>query len=171
MKISQEKLDRLKSRARKVGSMAAAGWKDSAKAAGAGAASFYVADFASQKVEALRKDWWALPVAMAVGGHFLRRKSQVAGLAMLGAAGYQGALSYKMKQALDAQNKNAPPPAPDARGMDDDYAPELDAAAVGDPTGSGAPTAGAPSAYDAAALPAPNEYQAYDYSEAAALQT
>jgi hypothetical protein len=34
--------------------------------------------------------WWAMPAALAVAGHFLKRKNAMIGDALIGIAGYQG---------------------------------------------------------------------------------
>lgn len=91
-----------KSRARAVGRFIARGGKTSAVAAVTGVASEFVGRFASEKVEMLRDEWYVLPAVMAASGHFLRRKNEAIGLALLGAAGYAGALNYGFNKASRA---------------------------------------------------------------------
>jgi hypothetical protein len=89
-------------------------YKNQALAFAAGAAAFYVANFAEGKVEALRdpKQWWATPIALGAGGYFAAtRKSgtmQNVGCALLGAAGALGAFKFSTRPAATT-NPNSPP--------------------------------------------------------------
>jgi len=75
------------------------GAKGSAMVAAGGAGSYFLAKFASEKVEFLRSQWYMLPAAMAVGGHFLKRKNAALGAGLLGAAGYAFGVNYDFSQA------------------------------------------------------------------------
>lgn len=90
-----------KSRARRIGRRAAGDLPSSAIAAATGVAAFYIQKLAADNIEMLRRNWWAVPAATAVGGHFLRQMNQPAGLALLGAAGYGGAWGFAAQRAAE----------------------------------------------------------------------
>jgi hypothetical protein len=126
MRISKERLDSLKKsiRARRDGAKGAAkGAKGSALAVGTGAASQYLFAYISQQSSFMRSNWYVTPAAMAVAGHFLKRKNYDAGAALLGAAGFAGATAHQA-------SRFAPSPAP-ASGWDDAGA-LVDASAYGE---------------------------------------
>lgn len=120
---------------------AAGGAKGSAMVAVGGGVAFFAAEFAVQHVDALKSAWWATPVAMGVGGHFLRRKYPTMGGGLLGAAGYALAQNWRQKQMQDALAAQQPG---GAKGLDGDDAGALENAYR--TTGEGAPNEGAPSA-------------------------
>jgi len=84
------------------------GAKGSALVAAGGAGSYFLAKFASEKVDFLRSEWYMLPAAMAVGGHFLKRKHAALGAGLLGAAGYAFGVNYDFSQA--AKKAGVTPP-------------------------------------------------------------
>lgn len=61
---------------------------------GAGAATGVASTYAISAVPFLGQAWWTMPAAMAVMGHFLKRKYPAIGGAMLGIAGYWGYNTY-----------------------------------------------------------------------------
>jgi hypothetical protein len=78
---------------------AAAGWKGSAMSVGAGAATGIASSYAVQSVPFLGQAWWTMPAAMAVVGHFLKRKYPAVGGAMLGISGYWAYNTYMQQKA------------------------------------------------------------------------
>lgn len=98
MAISEKMKERLHSAAKRSATLAkslAMGAKGSALSAGAGAGAYYVASAAREKVEFLQKDY-VLPAVMAVGGHFLKRKSAPMGYALIGIGGFLAAQTYDL---------------------------------------------------------------------------
>jgi hypothetical protein len=53
----------------------------------------------------LGQAWWTMPAAMAVVGHFLKRKYPAVGGAMLGIAGYWGYNTYMQQKGSAATAK------------------------------------------------------------------
>lgn len=96
-------------RARHHAGRAAAGWKGSLMSVGAGAATGFASNYAISAVPFLGQAWWTMPAAMAVVGHFLRRKYPAIGGAMLGIAGYWALNTYQQQKAA---------PAATAKGLD-----------------------------------------------------
>lgn len=127
---------------------AGAGARGSAMTAGAGAAAFFAAEFANQHVKMLSSHYLATPAALAVGGHFLKRKYPTLGAGMLGAAGWSAAANYRIYQAQTAL-------AAGAKGLQWNDAAALESAYGR--TGEGAPDEGAPSADNAGALKGADE--------------
>lgn len=89
------------SRARAIGMSAARGIKGTAIDGVAGVAAYFAHSFASEKVDFVAKHWYAGPVGLALIGHVLKRKPKTMGIgaSLLGAAGYAGALGYKLNKA------------------------------------------------------------------------
>jgi len=92
-------------RVRHHASRAAAGWKGSAMSVGAGAATGIASTYAVSAVPFLGQAWWTMPAAMAVVGHFLKRKYPSVGGAMLGIAGYWGYNTYMQQKSSAATAK------------------------------------------------------------------
>jgi hypothetical protein len=113
MRISKERWDRIKNRARGGAKSAARGAKGSAIAVVAGAAAEIAHAQGTQRVKFLADHWYAGPAVLALGGHFLKRKHHDAGVALLGAAGYAAALAYQA-------NKQSQPSTGQAQGWGDD---------------------------------------------------
>lgn len=66
---------------------------------GAGAATGIASTYAVNAVPFLGQAWWTMPAAMAVVGHFLKRKYPAVGGAMLGIAGYWGYNTYMQQKS------------------------------------------------------------------------
>lgn len=75
------------------------GAKGSAMSTGVGAATYFATQYAVGHVPLLQSRWWAPAVALAVGGHFLKRKSHDAGTALCAIGGYIGGLNYAISTA------------------------------------------------------------------------
>lgn len=149
MRISKERLDKIKARVGSHLRANASSYKNTATAGGVGGAAYYGAKAVGQKVQFLNENWWATPAVMLIGGHMLQRKHAVAGHALAGAAGFYAAMAYDLKQqAAKAQQQQA-------KGLDD-------AAALADRAFEQAP--GVESAQEAAAV---EEASAIDASDAA----
>lgn len=146
----KEKARAAVARAKAAGKYALSGAKGSAMAAGSGAAAYYAGKIASEHVETLRSRWWGIPAALAVGGHFAKKKNVALGAGLLGAAGYAAAIGWEMTKATEkASGSQAQGPGPGA------WAEAADAGRVtggdtgGDASGPadrGAPDDGAPQA-------------------------
>lgn len=102
MKISAAKLQRLKNAGKHHARSAGKGAKGSAIAVGVGAVAEYAGTMAVQKIEMLQKHPYAGPIALAVAGHFGKRKNHDAGTAALGAAGFWAAMTYAAQQGAPA---------------------------------------------------------------------
>jgi hypothetical protein len=89
-------------RVRHYAGNAVSGWKGSAIAVASGAGAGLAAPYA-MRVEFLQTNWWAMPAAFALVGHFLARKHPAVGGALMGVAGYWGYAA--------ASNANAAPTA------------------------------------------------------------
>jgi hypothetical protein len=92
-------------RIRHHASRAGAGWKGSAMSVGAGAATGIASNYAVGAVPFLGQAWWTMPTAMAVVGHFLKRKYPSVGGAMLGIAGYWAYNTYMQQKSGAATAK------------------------------------------------------------------
>ncbi len=85
---------------------AASGWKGSAASAATGIGTGLALPYVVSTLPMLQTvGWWALPGAMALVGHFLKRKNPTIGGALLGIAGLQGLSAF---QASRAQAKGYP---------------------------------------------------------------
>ena len=92
-------------------------YKQTGMCAASGAGAYYLAKVASEKVNFLKDSWWATPLAMAFLGHFLTRKNPAIGHALVGVAGYMGAMAYDWKSQIEKQKTASGQPA--AKGLDD----------------------------------------------------
>lgn len=112
MKISKEKWAAMKARARGAGRRFAGGAKGSAVEGLVGVVGYFAHKTASEKIGFVRDKWWSGPVAMAIGGHVLKKKAKTAqvGTALLGAAGYAGAFGYSMQKAAADTTKGLQSP-------------------------------------------------------------
>lgn len=72
---------------RRFGKMAA-GAKGSLVSVGTGGAVGFASGYALSAVPFLGQAWWTMPIALAVLGHFLKRKNPTVGGALLGVGGY-----------------------------------------------------------------------------------
>jgi hypothetical protein len=93
-----------KSRLRRVAG-AIAGTKGTVMVTAVGFGSYHVAKMASERVNFLRSQWYMLPAAMAVGGHFLKRKNVALGAGLLGAAGYAFGMNWDFASAAKTAGK------------------------------------------------------------------
>lgn len=107
MKISKEKWAAMKARARGAGRRFAGGAKGSAVEGLAGVVGYFAHKTASEKIGFVAQNWYAGPVAMGILGHVLKKKAKTAqlGTAVLGAAGYAGALGYSLNKAAKPETK------------------------------------------------------------------
>lgn len=108
------------SRAKAIGRRAITGGRATAIGAATGAGAFYLGRAIASRVDMVGQNWWAQPAIMAAGGHFLKQKPRFAnvGLALVGAAGYAGALAYEMnKAAQPAETKGLQTPPFDVQGL------------------------------------------------------
>lgn len=64
------------------------GLKGSAFSIASGAAVAGGSSYALSALPFLQTNWWAMPAALALVGHFIKRKNSVIGDALLGTAGY-----------------------------------------------------------------------------------
>lgn len=105
-KHAQEKVDAALKRARSAGAKFAAGGKGTAYSGGTGAACFYAVKMLHEKdasgkprFEFVEKQPYAVPVALAIAGHFVKRKQHDVGAAMVGVAGFTAAAAYDQAKA------------------------------------------------------------------------
>lgn len=73
---------------------AMAGGKGSLISVGTGAGVGALSSYAMSAAPFLQTNWWAMPAALALVGHFLKRKNPAIGGALLGVAGYWGFSGY-----------------------------------------------------------------------------
>lgn len=126
-------------RIRHHGRAALGGAKGTLMGAAAGGAAAYGVGQLAANVEFIRNNWYAPALALAVAGHFLKRRYAGAGQAIIGAAGAIGYYSY----ALTHQGGGAPTGArgfEDATGIQDatgpdagDFATDVNALTDGNP--------------------------------------
>lgn len=93
---------RIRHHARRHGGRMAAGWKGSAASAAAGVGTGIALPYVSSTIPFLQTaGWWAMPGALLLVGHFLKRKNPAIGGALLGIGGmslysaYQGSKTTK----------------------------------------------------------------------------
>lgn len=80
-----------------------AGGKGTVIGVAAGAAAAVVGGYAQTAIPFLgTAGWWAMPAAMALVGHFLKRKNPTLGGAIIGVAGYQAYANYVQSHAATA---------------------------------------------------------------------
>jgi hypothetical protein len=60
-----------------------------------GAAVGVAAPYAISNFSFLQSNWWTMPLAMAMVGHFLQRKNAAVGGALMGVAGYWGYTGFQ----------------------------------------------------------------------------
>lgn len=87
-------------RVRHHGGRALAGGKGSLVALGTGAGTSLASSYVIGAVPFLGGAWWAMPAALAVVGHFLKRKNPAIGGALLGIAGYWGMSQYSATRPI-----------------------------------------------------------------------
>lgn len=154
-------------RAKAAGKYALSGAKGSATAVGSGAAAYYAAKIASEHVETLRSRWWAVPAALAAGGHFAKKKNVALGAGLLGAAGYAAAIGYEMQKATaaasgESSGGQAQGPGPGAWADDGADAGRVMGGDASGPADRGAPDDGAPQAQGFEDVDADVRSEAYD---------
>jgi len=72
----------------------------------AGAAAAVVSGYAQSAIPFLSTaGWWAMPAALALVGHFLKRKNPTIGGAIIGIAGYQAYANYVQSHAVGGTAK------------------------------------------------------------------
>jgi hypothetical protein len=76
---------------------------------GVGGAAYFVAAKAGPKVAFFQTRWWALPSAMLLGGHVIKRWGPEAGSAVCGAAGAMLAMSYYVQASGTATQPGTAP--------------------------------------------------------------
>ena len=87
-------------RARHHAGKALSGAKGTAIGVAVGAASAVVGGYTASAIPFLTTaGWWAMPVAMALVGHFLKRKNPTIGGAIIGIAGYQAYVNFTASHA------------------------------------------------------------------------
>jgi hypothetical protein len=87
-------------RARHHAGRAAAGAKGTLIGAAAGAATAVVGGYAQSAIPFLSTaGWWAMPAALALVGHFLKRKNPTIGGSMIGIAGFMAYGNYVQSHA------------------------------------------------------------------------
>lgn len=84
---------------------ALSGGKGSLLTAGAGAATGLASQYLVGAVPFLGASWWAMPTALALVGHFLKRKNPAIGGGLLGVAGYWAYNAYAQRGAVVATAK------------------------------------------------------------------
>jgi hypothetical protein len=84
-----------------VGRGLARGFKGTLMAGGAGAATFFAHDIATQNITSVQDKPWAIPAGLLVVGHLMKQRQRlvVPGTAVCGAAGYAlgNAINFMMK--------------------------------------------------------------------------
>jgi len=82
---------------------ALAGGKGTLLSVGTGAGVGALSSYAISAAPFLGQNWWAMPAAIALVGHFLKRKNPAIGGALLGVAGYWGISTYMSSRASSAK--------------------------------------------------------------------
>ena len=82
---------------------ALAGGKGTLLSAATGAATGALSAYAVSAVPFLASNWWAMPAALTLVGHFLKRKNPMIGGALLGVAGYWAYNSFMASRAQTAK--------------------------------------------------------------------
>jgi hypothetical protein len=70
-----------------------------------GAAVGVAAPYAISNFSFLQANWWTMPLAMALVGHFLQRKNAAVGGALMGVAGYWGYTGFQNSRGAPATAK------------------------------------------------------------------
>jgi len=65
-----------------------------------GAAVGVTAPYAISNFSFLQANWWTMPLAMALVGHFLQRRHAAVGGALMGVAGYWGYTGFQNSRAM-----------------------------------------------------------------------
>lgn len=87
-------------RARHHAGRAMSGGKGTVIGVAAGAAAAVVSGYAQTAIPFLSSaGWWAMPAALALVGHFLKRRNPTIGGAIIGIAGYQAYANYLQSHA------------------------------------------------------------------------
>lgn len=87
-------------RARHHAGRAMSGAKGTVIGVASGAAAAVVSGYAASAIPFLTSaGWWAMPAALALVGHFLRRKNPTIGGAIIGIAGYQAYANFVQSHA------------------------------------------------------------------------
>jgi len=111
---------RIASGARAVGKWSVQGAKGSAAVAALGVGTYIGLKQLSTRVELAQKHPVATPVALMVGGHFLKRKYQSLGAGMIGAGAAMAALAFDLNRSNPqpaAAGTNALTPSDDIRAL------------------------------------------------------
>jgi len=108
----KEKVKAMMHRARAGAGHLMKGTKGTLVSGGVGAACYYGGKALTEKVDALQKNPYILPAGFLVAGHFLKRKSPDAGIAMMGVAGFVAANTYDSQSSQKQQQQTASPGTP-----------------------------------------------------------
>lgn len=114
------------SKARSVGKSIMSGGKSSGIALATGAVAGLVGGILSENVAFFSKYWYALPIAIGVGGHVVKQTvSRDAGSAALGSAGTMAYYNYKLHKASVAASGGETKGVQDTTGPVEDYVSAL----------------------------------------------
>ncbi len=89
---------------RRLGRMAAGG-KGSLVSVATGAGVGFASGYALSAVPFLGQAWWTMPIALALVGHFLKRKNPTIGGALLGVGGYWAYTGFMANRAATTTAK------------------------------------------------------------------
>lgn len=93
-------------RARHHAGRAMSGGKGTVIGVASGAAAAVVSGYAQTAIPFLATaGWWAMPAALALVGHFLKRRNPTIGGAIIGIAGYQAYANYVQSHATGGTAK------------------------------------------------------------------
>jgi hypothetical protein len=150
------KAKRAAAAAKRIAGNIARGSKGTVISAVTGAAAYKLGQMAYQQSDTIKKQPYALPILMVIGGHFLKRKSIDAGAALIGVGAFMGVQAYeananKNKSASASATTPAGTVATEAKGLTDaGWAARVDNAARGARSyaGAGALVGGPPMRLD-----------------------
>jgi hypothetical protein len=113
MKISKERLDKLKKRGRSAGRAVAAGGKSTLYEGAAGVAAAYAEGLLKQNFKMVQERPWAGGAALVAAGHLLKRSRKLGtvGAALCGAGGYSLGIYLRNRKASSATATTAAPAA------------------------------------------------------------
>lgn len=112
MKISKDKLRKLKGRAARAGKAAVGGSKATMFEGAAGAAAAYGGAILDEKVQFAADKPWLKGAVMVVAGHFAKKKASLRafGAGLVGAGGYALGLHLRNRNSTPAAAPAAPAP-------------------------------------------------------------
>lgn len=126
MRISKEKLDKLKKGSRRAGRAIAAGGKSTVYEGGAGAVAAYAAQMLDTQFAAVGSRPWAKGAILVGIGHVLKKRKSMGtiGAALVGAGGYALGLHLRNRSASAPAAQTSTPVltgAPETKGLYDGY--------------------------------------------------